>query len=67
MDIEKFLITGVGVLSVVCLIGWLSSDYEWAIKTTTVAGFGFFISALLEKRRHNKAASHRRVTEESTQ
>ncbi|OFT67242.1 hypothetical protein [Corynebacterium sp. HMSC05D03] len=65
MDIEKFLITAVGVLSVVCLIGWLMADYEWATKTTTITGFGFLISALLEKHRQDKASGHRR--EESAQ
>ena len=65
MDIEKFLMTGVGSLSVVSLIGWLIADYEWSTKATTVTGFGFLISALLEKRRQDKAAGHRR--EESMQ
>ena len=67
MNIEKFLITAVGALSVVCLIGWLMADYEWATKTTTVTGFGFLASALLNKRRQDKAAGHRRVAEESAQ
>lgn len=67
MDIEKFLITAVGALSVLCLIGWLMADYEWATKTATVIGFGFLISALLNKRRQDKAAGHRRVAEESAQ
>ena len=65
MDIEKFLNTAVGALSVVCLIGCLIADYEWATKTTTVTGFGFLISVLLEKHRQDRAAGHRR--EESTQ
>ena len=67
MDIEKFLMTAVGSLSVLCLIGWLMADYEWATKTATVIGFGFLISALLNKRKQDKAAGHRRVTEESAQ
>ncbi|MFH6890744.1 hypothetical protein [Corynebacterium aurimucosum] len=67
MDIEKFLITAVGVLSVVSLAGWLFADYEWSTRATTVMGFGFLISALINKRGHDKAAGHRRVTEESTQ
>ncbi|MDK6814253.1 hypothetical protein QP363_09620 [Corynebacterium sp. UMB6689] len=67
MDIEKFLITAVGVLSVVSLAGWLFADYEWSTRATTVMGFGFLISALINKRGQDKAAGHRRVTEESTQ
>ena len=67
MDIEKFLMTAVCSLSVLCLIGWLMADYEWATKTATVIGFGFLISALLNKRKQDKAAGHRRVTEESAQ
>lgn len=67
MDIEKFLITAVGALSVLCLIGWLMADYEWATKTTTITGFGFLISALLDKHRQDKATGQRRVSEESVQ
>ncbi len=67
MNIEKFLMTAVGSLSVISLIGWLMADYEWATKTATVIGFGFLISALLNKRRRDKAAGHRRVAEESAQ
>ncbi|MBE7338262.1 hypothetical protein HMPREF2912_05210 [Corynebacterium sp. HMSC056E09] len=67
MDIEKFLMTAVGSLSVISLIGWLSADYEWSTRATTVMGFGFLISALIDKRRQEKAAGQRRVPEESVQ
>ena len=67
MDIEKFLITAVGSLSVISLAGWLIADYEWSTRATTVMGFGFLVSALLNKRKQNKTAGQRRVTEESTQ
>ncbi|OFN74570.1 hypothetical protein HMPREF2526_12740 [Corynebacterium sp. HMSC070E08] len=67
MDIEKFLMTAVGSLSVLSLIGWLFADYEWSTKGTTVMGFGFLASALLNKRRQDKTAGHRRVAEESAQ
>lgn len=67
MDIEKFLITAVGALSVISLIGWLSADYEWSTRATTVMGFGFLISALINKRRQDKATGQRRVSEESVQ
>lgn len=65
MNIEKFLMTAVGSLSVISLIGWLIADYEWSTRATTIMGFGFLISALLNKRRQDKAAGHRR--EESAQ
>ena len=67
MDIEKFLMTAVGSLSVISLAGWLIADYEWSTRATTVMGFGFLISALIDKRRQEKAASQRRVPEESAQ
>ena len=67
MDIEKFLMTAVGSLSVISLAGWLIADYEWSTRATTVMGFGFLISALLNKRRQDKASNHRRVAEESAQ
>ncbi|OFN78448.1 MULTISPECIES: hypothetical protein [unclassified Corynebacterium] len=67
MDIEKFLMTAVGVLSVISLAGWLFADYEWSTRATTVMGFGFLVSALLNKSRQDKASSHRRVAEESAQ
>ncbi|OFO19621.1 hypothetical protein HMPREF3056_11005 [Corynebacterium sp. HMSC056F09] len=67
MDIEKFLMTAVGSLSVISLAGWLIADYEWSTRATTVMGFGFLVSALLNKRKQNKTAGQRRVTEESTQ
>ncbi|TRX60316.1 hypothetical protein [Corynebacterium hiratae] len=67
MDIEKFLITAVGSLSVISLAGWLIADYEWSTRATTVMGFGFLISALINKRGQEKAAGHRQVSEESAQ
>lgn len=67
MDIEKFLMTAVGSLSVISLAGWLIADYEWSTRATTVMGFGFLISALINKRRQEKAADQRRVPEESVQ
>ncbi|MGV0329667.1 MULTISPECIES: hypothetical protein [Corynebacterium] len=67
MDIEKFLMTAVGSLSVISLAGWLIADYEWSTRATTVMGFGFLISALINKHRQEKAAGQRRVPEESVQ
>ena len=67
MDIEKFLMTAVGSLSVISLAGWLIADYEWSNRATTVMGFGFLISALINKHRQEKAAGQRRVPEESVQ
>lgn len=53
MNNKGFLITAIGVLSIVGLIGWISGEYLWAIKIVTIAGFGFLVSAVITDRKES--------------